>query len=200
MSIYQFTAKVTYQSNTQMRNIHYYEFFNYVPTTSQVQEAVDAISEAYRTNLQGDFPNDLSFDGLDVRRVDIGDQPTIPYTPTGGAWVGTSGVDPLPSQVSAVVSFRGLTAFPRNARTFMFPFPEGVNDSTGKVLPALVTALEDWGDDMLSLSITGDVDADKQAVRFGGDPRVVTDANDVTSVTVSNVWGTQRRRRLGVGV
>jgi len=82
----------------------------------------------------------------------------------------------------------------------MFPFPEGVNDSTGKVLPALVTALEDWGDDMLTLAISGDVDADKQAVRFGGDPRVVTDANDVTSVTVSNVWGTQRRRRLGVGV
>lgn len=200
MTIYQITAKVLYAGVTEMRNIHHYEFPGYTPSTTEMQEAVDALDAVYKTELKPAFPNELVMYGYDVRRVDIGDQPTVEYNATAGDWVGDSAVDPLPPQICGLVTWKAVTAFPRTTRSYIFPFTENANSNQGKPESATVTRMEDFGLDIRTLPITGQSDAVKLAVKYGGTPRVVTDSNVVTNVTVSNSYKTQRRRGFGVGV
>ena len=200
MSVYSFVVKGKHTSNDEFRNIHYYEFPFYVPTIVQVQEAVDAIDAAYKTHLRSRMGTGFTYYAFDVRRVDVGEQPTLEYTATSGSWAGLETSEEIPFQNSALVSFKALAAFPRNARTYVFGWTENSNVSGGLVGSGSVTALGQWGAAMLELNITGDLNADKQSVEFGGVPRAVVENNDVTEVIVGNVWATQRRRRRGVGI
>lgn len=199
MSIYQIVVKGKAYDSEELRNIHHYEFFNYVPETSQLQELVDGIDTAYKSNLQTAFHDEIDFYEYDVRRVDVGDQPTRTFTATAGTWSGSSTADAIPSQVSAMVTFKALTAFPRSTRTYLFPFGANQLNSDGTVTSGAVNAMKDWADDMLEITITGGLNADKQAVKYGGDPRAVTDSNDLSQRSVKNVYATQRRRKVGVG-
>lgn len=200
MSIFQITVKGRDSSNNEFRNVHHYEFPFYVPDSTALQEAVDAIDAAYKSNLQSQFSSNITFYAYDVRRVDIGDQPTIELTATGGAWAGTAADNKLPNQVSALCTFKSLTAYPRTTRTYHFPMTEGTNSASGALAATTQGLIEDWAADMLSLDITGQLDADKCAVKYGGDPRVVIDNNDVQVIKVGLIWATQRRRRSGVGI
>lgn len=200
MSIYQVAVKAVMDSSEDYRNIHHYEFFGYVPDDTQLQEFVDGIDSAYKTYLQASIHSGLEVVAYDVRRVDIGDQPTIEYVATGGSWNGTASGAPLPFQIAALVTFKALAAFPRTTRTYMFPSSVNAVTSVGNIGSGTVTALENWGNAMLEIAITGALNADKQAVQYGGTPRTVTDANDVTIVMANPIWATQRRRRRGVGI
>lgn len=200
MTVYQIVCKARFGTATELRNIHHYEFFGYTPDTAELQEAVDAIDTNYKSNLQSDFVNDISFYGYDVRRVDVGDLPTVEFTATAGTWSGTNVNDPLPTQVSALVTWKAPTTFPRTTRSYLFPMGEIANDSSGNIAAAQITRNAAFGDDMRTLSITGQIDADKVAVQYGGTPRAVTAHNDVLSVVAAPIWATQRRRRPGVGI
>lgn len=200
MTIYQFVAKATFAGVMEMRNVHHYEFPSYDPDNTEKQEAIDALDAVYKTELKPAFPNDIVMYGYDVRRVDIGNQPTIEFNATAGDWVGDSAVDPLPPQICGLVTWKALTAFPRTTRSFLFPFTENASSNLGKPESATVTRMEDFGLDIRTLAITGQTDAIKVAVEYGGTPRAVVDSNAVTSVTVSNEFKTQRRRGYGVGV
>lgn len=200
MAIYQVVVKASEGAGDQYRNVHHYQFFNTVPSTTALQELVDGIDAAYKTNLQANISDSVTFDAYDVRRVDLGDYPTIEYVATNGTWSGTNTNDPLPHQVAALVLFKALTPYPRSTRTYLFGFTEGGNASNGRIESGLVTNLEDWADDMFTIETEETFDPDKVAVQYGGDPRVVVDENDVTQRTVRAVWATQRRRRRGVGI
>jgi len=200
MTIYQVVTKGQDGGARQFRNIHYYEFFGYTPDLSQLQDLVDGVDAAYKTNLQGRTSTVFEYYGYDVRRVDIGDQPTLSLTPTAGAWNGTSTSDPLPRQVAGLVTFKAFTAFPRTSRTYIFGLTEADNTSGGNMASGCEDALDDWAEALLEVDIDGAIDADKQSVKFGGDPRAVIDANDLSTYNVSTNWATQRRRRQGVGI
>lgn len=200
MSIYQIVAKGSFDNATQLRNIHHYEFNGYVPTQTQLQEAVDALDAAYKVELIAYFVNEVQMVSFDVRRVDIGNLPTIEFAATAGEWVGTSAVDPMPAQVSGLVTFKSPTVYPRSSRAYIWPFSEGNNTSSGQISTNAQTAMEDWADAVISLTITGGADADKVAVQYGGTPRAVVDSNILLSSFVNPIWATQRRRRLGVGI
>ena len=199
MTIFQIVAKARDTEASEFRNIHHYSFFNYTPDSTQLQEAVDALDAAYKTELQATYHDDIEFYAYDVRRVDIGNLPGIEYVPTAGTWFGTQGTDRMPNQMAALVTFKTQTDYPRSTRNYMFPFGESANNALGRVTAATITQLTDWGEAILSLDITGGLDADKTAVEYGGTPRAVTDFNDVNIVSTTNVWGTQRRRKPGVG-
>lgn len=200
MSIYQIVVKAEDQNTNQYRNVHHYEFFGYVPSDTELQEAIDAVDSAYKTNLQSVIDNDFDIYAYDVRRVDLGNLPTIEFTATAGSWSGTNTGATLPHQVSALITFKALTTFPRTSRCYLFGFTEDSNTTAGRVEATTITAIDAFGDDMLSLTITGQIDADKVAVTYGGTPRVVTDENDVTQHASKVNWATQRRRRSGVGI
>lgn len=200
MSIYQIVIKAVDNFATQYRNIHHYEFFNYVPDGTQLQEFVDNVDAAYKSNLQGDISEDHDIYAYDVRRVDVGNLPSVQYIPTAGAWSGTDTSGELPHQVALLVTFKAETVFPRSSRTYLFGMCEGNNSVNGRASSTVISNAEDWAADMLEIEITGALNADKQAVQYGGDPRAVTDNNDLTTYSVNSIWATQRRRRTGVGI
>lgn len=200
MSIYQITVKARWGTAVELRNIHHYEFFGYVPDATQLQEFVDGVDSVYKTDVLAYYPNEITVYGYDVRRVDIGDLPTVEFLATAGSWTGSSGATPLPTQNAALTTFKAPTTFPRTTRTYHFPFSEAALDTTGELETVVQTGLNTWGNNMLEISITGGLNADKVAVSYGGDPRAVTDDNEVETVSTSKVYATQRRRRKGVGI
>jgi hypothetical protein len=200
MSIYQIVVKVIYDQVTEMRNVHHYEFPSYVPSLAELQEAVDGVDGSYKANLITGFVNEVDFYAYDVRRVDVADLPAVEMIATAGGWQGTSVIDPLPSQICALVTFKAPTTFPRTTRTYLFPMSEGNNDNSGTLNGALLGLLGTWADSLYTLIIVGNTNARKVAVKYGGSPRVVIASNELITRKVSGLWATQRRRRLGVGI
>lgn len=200
MSILQIVVKARLGTSTELRNIHHYDFLSYVPDLTQTQEAVDAIDDAYYTHLRGLFNDQVVVYEYDVRRVDVGDQPTLTVESTRGNWSATGAAENLPSILAALCTFKAFTTFPRTARTYLFPMTEGQNSASGDLEPTTVEAIEDWADDMMTLDITGAADADKVTVAYGGEPRIVIINHSLTSKTVNPRWSTMRSRRGGVGI
>lgn len=200
MSIYQIVTRAVLDSVDQYRNVLHYEFPGYVPQAADLQAAVDAIDTTYKNRLQALFPLTLSFQGYDVRRVDTPDEPTQFVSPTGGGWAGSDTAQTLPPQTSLLVTFKAPTTFPRTARSYLFPLTEEWNASNGRVVAGALANALSWGTELLALAIPLQPDAVKVTVRYGGDPRVVTASNVLTTVRVASRWATQRSRRPGEGI
>lgn len=200
MSIFQLVAKAVDTEANEFRNVHHYEFFGYTPDNTQLQEFVDNVDGVYKTELQAFFHEDIEIYAYDVRQVDIGDLPSIEYVPTAGAWNGTASTNRTPNQVAAMATFKAVSSYPRSSRTYLFPCSETATNALGRVSAGVVDDIDDWAQAMLEIDITGGLNADKQAVQYGGSPRVVTDSNDLTTVVVRNIFRTQRRRTPGVGI
>lgn len=200
MSIYQIVVKAVANDNDELRNIHHYEFGAYVPDASQLQELVDGIDTAYKSNLQSDYADAVDFYAYDARRVDVGNLPVIELLATAGGWSGTATGDPLPSQCAAMVTWKAPTVFPRSTRSYMFPFAVASCNAIGRVQAAIVGHMVDFAADMIEHAVTGATDPCKVAVKYGGTPRAVIEENDVVTNVVRNVYRTQRRRTPGVGI
>ena len=200
MSIYQIVTKGRDSSGNQFRNIHHYEFFGSVPDNTTLQELIDGIDAAQKTRLQSLVANTITYYAFDVRRVDVGDLPTIEMVPTAGAWTGSLSAAVLPYQVAAIITWKALTAFPRTTRAYIFGLTENASTTDSRLEAGVVAALTNLGNDLLTINVTTGIDPDKVAVEYGGDPRAVVDSNDVSVVMVSPFWGTQRRRRPGTGI
>jgi hypothetical protein len=200
MSIYQMVVKGSAGTGIQLRNIHHFEFPGYVPTPAELEEAAEALATHYETWLVNMFAAQVSIRAIDLRRVDIGDLPTQEYVPDGWPVSGTGTGDMLPTQVSALVIWKAPTTYPRSTRTYVFPMTETASGPVGGIQSANVTALFGFSIDMETLAITGQTDANKVAVEYGGVPRAVILSNPVSAAPVPNVWATQRRRRPGVGI
>lgn len=200
MSIYQFVVKGSLSDGTELRNVLHYEFTGYTPNTTELQEAVDDLDDHYKSNLQSYFTDNLTMGEYEVRRVDIGDQPASDFTVTGGTWAGSNVSDQLPAQLAVLVSGSSGTAFPRTVRSYLFPFTSANITGDGLVLAAARTAAGAWGTDSQELAITGQLNANRVAVKYGGDPRAVTDSNQIKTASGKSKFATQRSRRLGVGI
>lgn len=200
MSIYQFVVKASLADGTELRNVLHYEFAGYVPDSSQLQEAVDDLDGKYKTRLQSKFSDNVTFNAYDVRRVDTADLPAAEFVATAGTWSGTNATDQLPAQLSALYVGKAPTQFPRTVRTYHFPFGQDQNDVNGTVLAGARTAVGSWGTDVLTLDVTGGLDPDRVAVKYTGDPRVVTDDNEIETGSGKSKWATMRKRRLGSGI
>ena len=186
MSIYQITFKANIDNSSQVRNVHHYEFPNYVPTQAQVQEAVDYLDSQYKTYFQSRFTTTTNVYAYDARRVDSPNEPTIEYVPTASPWNGTATSGLLPMQVAGLVRWKAQTQFPRNARSYIAGFSNAANTTDGVINSTTVDAMESWGDAVQQLAITAGDDANKVAVTYGGTPRVVTAANAVTTTIANN--------------
>lgn len=200
MSIYQIVWKGLIGTGVECRNVHHYEFPGYVPTTAELQSAIDDLSTDYLVELQAHQHPQLSNYGFDVRRVDLGDQPTLELVAANQPYAGTGLNQLLPRQVALMVRWKAPTAFPRNCRSYLAGFTSTDNDGNGVATASLVTAATAWGDSVEALTVAGQADANKVSVRYGGTPRVVVASNPVTFESVAGTWRTQRRRTPGVGI
>jgi len=200
MSIYQLVVKANYGGVTQLRNIHHYEFPSYVPTETELEEAVQALADAYEELFQAAHTSIVTYNAIEARRVDIGDQPSSEIIPAGWPFAGTASGSPLPPQVAQLIVWKATTAFPRSTRTYMFPYAVTAVAAGGAVTTTWMTAAATFQLALEQLAVTAQPDAQKVAVQYGGDPRVVTASNLVSAAPLTNIWATQRSRRTGVGI
>lgn len=199
MSIYQVVVKGLLLGSEQLRNIHHYEFPGYVPGLAARQSFVDEFDGNLKTRLQTHLSDQVDILSYGLRRVDIADQPEEERTPTAGTWSGTGSSDLLPTQVSALITWKAFTAYPRTTRTYVFPMGENASNADGLIASTVVTALQGYGGDILTITIPGQDDAVKVAVKYTAVPRIILSSNTVETVSVAESWATQRRRRRGVG-
>lgn len=198
MSIYKIDTVMHMGVANECRTTAHYEFFSYIPSITELQEFIDNLDAAYKVELQSFYPNEIGFDSYDVRRVDTGDLPTVQFIATAGAWVGLHSGDPLPYQTAPLVTFGAPSTFPRTTRTYLLPPVELYNGSSGDPDGVWITACEAWADAVFELDVTGQVNPDKVAVKYGGTPRAVIADNEVETRVVKTVWASQRRRRIGI--
>jgi len=200
MSIYQAVFKGNTPGPNALRNIHHYEFPGYVPTGEELEEFVQGLADRMEEFLVPLISNAVTLSSIEVRRVDIGDQPGQDIIPDGWPRTGSAVNQLLPPQVAAIVTWKAPTAYPRSTRTYVFPFTATNLSAGGTIVLGARTALDNWALVMEQVEVTGQPDAQKVAVQYGGDPRVVVASNLVFAQPVGSVWATQRSRRFGVGI
>jgi len=106
----------------------------------------------------------------------------------------TNGVDPLPNQVAAIATFPTFRPKSRG-RKFLPPFGEDQQDA-GILNSTALTALANWATDALA-----DVVVSSGNELLTGVPREAADVFlTLASYVVTDILGTQRRRKPGVGV
>lgn len=182
----------------EWRNVIHYEFPSYVPTTGELQEAVDELDGDYKTGFQAIWPNEFGMDQYEARRVDLPDLPSAFFTATAGTWIGTASQDLLPLQTALLVTWKAPTAFPRTTRSYLPAGTEADNDTQGDPNPALITIANAFAVAVINLSITAQVDARKVAVKYTGTPRSVTTSNTIVTFVTKTVWASVRKRRIGI--
>lgn len=200
MSIYRITIKARHSTSGAMYNIHHYEFPGYVPEQTEAEEMLQGLVDIMEEEWLTYVSDDVVFSEVEYRRVDIGDQPTAVFVPAGWPINGSDVNNCLPHQVAAVMRWVGDTEYPRSARAYLPVFGADALSAAGLISLTVQTALNGAAPLYEEIPVTGQVDAQKVAVQYGGDPRVVTAANIVSARNVDPSWGIQRRRRAGRGI
>lgn len=199
MSIYRVTVKAEFDSTEDQFNVHHYEFPGYVPTAVELQEFVDNLALIYDDHIVQLCPALVSFNTIEVRRVDVGNLPTSELTPATWPNVGTGAGGSLPPQTCGMLRFTAPTAFPRSGRVYLQVFAQDLCSTLGQITAGALIQCDLAAADMEEIPITGQVDAQKVAVTYSGTPRIVTASNVLFAQSTSNVFQTQRRRTRGVG-
>jgi len=136
---------------------------------------------------------------LTVRQMDGGGAFSQLVTFGLGPLLGTSTGHQLPTQDALIVSTGFLGPKPNRGRIYFGGLVEDANTGTGQpVLAArqdFQDAVEVWRDGVA----TGAGNAFLRIARPNFTTNTWTLNNPVESVIARNIWGTQRRRRIGVG-
>lgn len=183
----------------QIMNVFYYDVDD-VLSSGQAQEIADTFRSAYAAAFTtNELASAWSYDAIEVRRVDLADQPTLLVAPTAGPLSGTSSTDPLPTQIALLVRGTAFTTFPRTVRTYQAGSNEAELNAglfTAAFRDACVTFIETID----TMNLTG-ANALRVAARIENTEAgsVVTDFNRITDYVGIRIPATQRRRRIGVG-
>lgn len=181
-------------------NVYHYDTTTVLGGADGV-ELADAIEDAYvDSDLEDTMSDEWAYAGIELRRVDLADQPSLEIAPTGGAHAGLNVNEVLPLQVCLLVSGTALSTFPRRVRTYLGGFCETHVTNGVWVAGVLSNAVAFIGE-MDTLQITAG-ELDRVSVRYTdpGSGPIVTSFNRVLTYTTTSVPATQRRRRIGVGI
>lgn len=191
----QVTLKYRQQAQ-EIRNVFY---FSGGGVDSNQQNIVDYLRLSWVTYLRPQLVNDIEIYAADVRDVGVAGLPVVEYTFTAGTSSGQITTPGMPLQVAGLVVFGANVARPNKTRKFIAGIPASHIADSGHFSPTMVSALEDWADDVLDITTTYTGVA-LSAVQWAGDGSYVTGSNLMTFRTVNSNPSTQRRRRLGVGI
>jgi len=115
----------------------------YAVTPANATLISQAVGNLVATFLAGHMSTSSHFIGVSMRDLRTIDQPFVESTAIDV--VGTAAGDPLPGNVSAVVTLRTALAGRRNrGRLFVIPLDEGSNDAGGRIAAAAKTALDSF--------------------------------------------------------
>jgi len=128
----------------------------------------------------------------------IGVTPPDPeFRSTEAAEAGTAGGDPLPTQVSGIITIQTAFAGRKYRGRMYVPFPsEGMNDVTGKPSAAYLVLLANLANVMLADPVTltdGGNSIDLEPILWH---RATNTFDVVTSARMNQKWATQKRRGI----
>lgn len=184
----------------QMMNVLYYDVDDTL-SSGQALEIADTVRSAYAAAFSAsELSNGWSYDAIEVRRVDLVDQPTLLVQPTAGPLGGTQAADPLPTQIALLVRGSAFAPFPRTVRSYV-PGVTEADLNAGLFTTGIRDAAVTFFETIDSMNLTG-ANAGRVAatVENLGAGSLVTDFNRITDYVGIRIPATQRRRRIGVGV
>lgn len=196
MATFQFTA-LQRLLGQEVRTVAYYDGVGLASAVGQ--DITDDWRDYFNTHLRGQLVEEWAFYGGLVRLVSSPGQPSIEFTPTAGAVVGALSADPLPTQVAGLVSYRAESGRPNQARDYFCGFGEGSSNVTGQINASTLSAMVDMGAATLEVTV-GITPLPRVSAEWNDNRTQVVESNALSVVRASNVWATQRRRRLFVGI
>jgi hypothetical protein len=200
MAVFQIT---TLQRHLQQecRNVYYYETITGNPSTSEWEDIADEIRGYFNTWGASSFSDQWLLYGITFRQVDTAGLPSFTVGFTAGDLAGTNAADALPPQNALLVSVKGNTTKPRNARTYYCGFVED-SQADGIWLSGVLTNSVTHCGSMAELNAAGTNALERVSVTWNTGGTAVTDYNNITAgaIQASSVVATQRRRRIGVGI
>lgn len=194
------TVQVVLKSRLFAQEVRYVHYYNHATGgVPEVEYLCATLAGVYQTNLQTNLVDNYSMYGAEWKNLSVAGLPTLEADIT--AWSGTSTVLPVPSQIAAVVGYKANTAPPNTARNYIAGIPSSFLTDAGVWTTAFVSVLEGLAEDTLEIPIgVGSPERwIRQAVSLSPTTHLVTANNPVTIIRVTNVPGTQRRRRIGSG-
>jgi hypothetical protein len=164
---------------------------------ANAQAICDGLRDAWEDNMPG-LVDEWTLYEFDVYDKTIPSVPGISFVPTGGALVGTSADDPLPTQIALLATFKAQVAPPNTNRKYLAGFKDDqcVN---GLFTGAITGAVEDWAADILDLGTTLTLAIVMEVVLLNEDG-TVSGGNPLEYAIARQVPATQRRRRIGIGI
>lgn len=200
MGIYLVTHKYTLLAQ-EIRNTFYYETTASEPDNGEWQDIADEIRADFVAEWAAQVVDDLSFYGIDRRRVDSAGLLTIPEVFTAGPIAGGAANDPLPTQIALLISNKGVTVKPNRARTYLAGLHDiSVTQGLWEAVPR--AAAETFIDLQSDLNAIGTNPLQRVSAQWNTGHTMVVDHNDLSGAAsiASIVPATQRRRRIGVGI
>lgn len=167
-------------------------------TLVQAQETAEAMIEhVYGEVLPLILCNEWSFPGAySLTDVSSPGNPTIPFSMAPA--VGLAVLDPLPTQVAGLVTWRSYTARPNRAHKFFSGLTTGAMTSLGRFTGDVTDALEEIGNTIInSQPLAGLLPF--VTVRYYPNSSEVHMANQLTHVHVTDVPTDRSTRKLGRG-
>lgn len=200
MAIFQVVTLQTFLLQ-ECRNIYYYETQVGNPSNSEWQDIADEIRGYYNTFTAAAISDEWLLYGITFRQVDVAGLPSFSVGFTAGDFAGSRADEALPPQNALLVSAKGNTTKPRNARSYLCGFTEGqqVGGIWGSSVATKALALIE---DMAELNSGGTNPLERAAVTWNSGGTAVSAYNNIVDavIQVSTVVATQRRRRLGQGI
>lgn len=159
------------------------------------QQVADAFSTFIAPSMKALMSTQSSYSGLRVQRISPLPVP-VAVTSTNGAAVGTTGVDVIPAQASALISKRTNLAGRMNRGRVYLPFI-ALNHTTsgGQLNAGGLTAVGNWAAAAMALItiVAGGVTLTMAPVIWNRGPRTLV---FVTTAVIRTPLATQRRRSL----
>lgn len=191
--IFRVAARMHQPSIGDFVNVYHFQCTTVVGSAdATARDDMALLMDAMYTLIQSAMPDGMTFEDVNIFNVTqnrpLGSEPW-PVLTTGG-----QAADELAAQTA--VFLRGLTGFSRNwARKFIGPFTENSNSPGGIVATPLMNALVNFGGQWLSAGTVGMTNIYNPVVRYA----VGGVWAPITSIVISNIWATIRRRRIGRG-
>lgn len=174
-------------------NVRHFRIVTVTGTELTHFQIASQLSTRFHNLFKALMHTSAEFRGVGVKRISPG-APTAEATNALDRGPGTRTGDPLPPQISGLLSLRTALAGPRNRGRMYLPFP-GETDSTsaGRPSATYVAALSAVADNLVPAFnlIVGLQIVELQSVIRRRTPFVIT---DVTNILTRDRWATQRRR------
>lgn len=196
MAFFKFRIDGKFRGNSCINTFHYLSDSS---TTGSIQAAVDYIRQMYVNYLQSRLADDYSFDTITVTNMELAELMGVAYTPTSGAFAGSSVGDLLPPANAILIEWRTGTLKPNRGRSYISGWNNTASGTGGGVNSAAITDLTNWCNQMDAFTAG---DGSQWAMHvysptLSVPPAVVS--NQITSFTIKEEWSGQRSRRVGRG-